>query len=436
MMPLPEMLRAGLVAALAVGIAAVSLPALAGGRRAAWFLLLAPFLAPPLLVGYAYSNFSLSLIRHPALNALWYEALLALKLAPVAALALFFAPRPLSAEALHCRRLSHGSADWRFRWRAGCGRAPLTAFALAFLLAFGEFEMASLMNVRTWTVILFDGHAGGLPLARSLQLAAGPFVIELAVLAIVLGLLAGQHAMPAGGAARRRRAPWAGWCILAAANALLVVAPAIIVLHGTLQGWRVVAENFTLGREIATSMAFGAAAAVAAYALVPRRWWAAVAAGVPGLLGPLVLALLVGAAVQLPPLDRCRDTPLPLAVTLTLLLLPFAVLLRRLLRHTAPTTAVRAARLVGGRAGRRLVWALDTRRHLWAVFLLFCWGYLDLTASAILAPIGTAPVTVRLYNLMHYGQTAVLSALVTAAFAAPLLAAALVAVTRRAWMRL
>ena len=47
-----------------------------------------------------------------------------------------------------------------------------------------------------------------------------------------------------------------------------------------------------------------------------------------------------------------------------------------------------------------------------------------------------APVTVRLYNLMHYGQTAVLSAMVTAAFAAPFVAMGTVVATRRIWMRI
>ena len=436
MIPAADILRAAVIAGLAVAAGLALRPLAATGRRGIWALLLAPYLTPALLVGYAYSNFALALVHHPAANAVWYAALLCLKLTPVAAIALHFSPRPLSAEAAHCWRLARGRTDWRFRWRAGCGRAPMTAFALVFLLAFGDFEMASLMNVRTWPVTLFDGHAGGLPLGRSLALAAGPFIVELLVLGSVMALLARQRGSRQEAGPRPEAAGAAAWALLLAANALILCVPAAVVFHGTAQGWRVLAENFALGREIATSLAFGATAAAAAYALAPRRWWTAVAASLPGLLGPLVLALLVGAAMQTAWLCAWRDTPAPLAAALMLLLLPLAVLLKHLLRRTTPASAVHAARLLGGRSGRHLVWALSTRRHLWAIFLLFCWGYLDLTASSILAPIGAAPVTVRLYNLMHYGQTAVLSAMVTAAIAAPLAAMAAIVASRRLWVRL
>jgi ABC-type Fe3+ transport system permease subunit len=65
--------------------------------------------------------------------------------------------------------------------------------------------------------------------------------------------------------------------------------------------------------------------------------------------------------------------------------------------------------------------------------LLFVWAYWDLTASSILAPIGMTPVTVRLYNLMHYGQIAALSAMTCAAFAAPIFIFLLALGTRRWW---
>ena len=56
---------------------------------------------------------------------------------------------------------------------------------------------------------------------------------------------------------------------------------------------------------------------------------------------------------------------------------------------------------------------------------------LDFTASSILAPVGLTPVFVRLHNLAHYGQTAVLSAMMLAAFLAPVLAVALGGVVGR-----
>ena len=117
-------------------------------RRIAWVFLLAPFFTPVLLTGYAYANFSLSLIHHPVINTIFYSALLWWKFTPIAAVILHFTPAPISAEAIHCRRLisSVGSVrcghrtpprgvstmafkfkrlgvphPGRMRWRAGCG---------------------------------------------------------------------------------------------------------------------------------------------------------------------------------------------------------------------------------------------------------------------------------------------------------------------------
>ena len=104
-MPVADILRAGAVATLAVPAACALRRTLVAPHRRVWVLLLAPYLMPALLVGYAYSNFSLALVHHPAANAAVYVMLLVLKLAPVAALALFFAPNPLTAEARHCRLL-------------------------------------------------------------------------------------------------------------------------------------------------------------------------------------------------------------------------------------------------------------------------------------------------------------------------------------------
>jgi hypothetical protein len=44
-----------------------------------------------------------------------------------------------------------------------------------------------------------------------------------------------------------------------------------------------------------------------------------------------------------------------------------------------------------------------------------------LTAAAILSPTALVSAPVRLYNLMHYGHSAVLSAMVVAAFGIPAL---------------
>ena len=193
-----------LLRSLIVGVLAVAAARLVGTlladhrrpvRRVAWILLLAPYFTPVLLTGYAYASFSLSLIHHPILNTIFYSALLWWKFTPIAAVILHFTPAPLSAEAIHCRRLTAGSSkfsDQVFLIRAGCARGPVAAFAVVFLCAFAEFEMASLLVVKSWTVAMFDAHAGGLALGESLRRMPGPLLCEGAAIATAFVVL-GRH---------------------------------------------------------------------------------------------------------------------------------------------------------------------------------------------------------------------------------------------------
>ena len=135
-----------------------------------------------------------------------------------------------------------------------------------------------------------------------------------------------------------------------------------------------------------------------------------------------------------PILISLRDTPVPLVFTLGLVLLPMAFVLKRVLELTGYRSSLHLARLMEkSRSARDLVWRLSTSGKFWSLMLLFIWAYWDLTASAILAPIGMTPATVRLYNLMHYGQIAALSAMTCATFAAPIFIFLLAWETRRWW---
>ena len=247
-----------------------------------------------------------------------------------------------------------------------------------------------------------------------------------------------------GGSASR----WFAWCHLVTAFIFVLAIPAAMVLWGTIRGFGLLVENFVLSREILASLLFAAGAST--LASLAAIWLGAAARGqqiasiickmilvaavFAGLLGPLVLSLTVLAAVQLPGLIWLRDTPAPLVFTLGLVLFPVALVLKRVLELTRQQNALHLATLMDkSRAARELIWRLGTSGKFWAMALLFVWAYWDLTASAILAPIGMTPVTVRLYNLMHYGQIAALSAMTCAAFAAPILIFLLALGTRRWW---
>ncbi len=445
---------AGFAVALAQPLARLLTHTHGRRRTLAWALLLAPLLTPALLVSYAYSHLALRLMAVPGGIAVLYAVVLALKLTPVAAVIAHFVPPALSAEAAHCHALLAGPRwrRWIFRLR-GAGRTPVVAGGIVFLLAFTDFELASLWSLKTWTVALFDAQAGGLALGASLRLAALPLMVETAALA---GLLRRSRlaASPRGAGFQPvevHRASLPGVASTAsdghrtftisaeskplsifarrACSAYLVcaallasVVPLARIVGQAAAGLRSIAENFVLTRELAASTAFALGAALCAWpiaAWIARRRGLALALCLPGLLGAMLLALFILTAFQLPPLRAAYDTPLPLLLALTLLLLPLAVPLRWLLDAARRSPALHLARLAGARP---VIWHLDTRRRWLAACLLFCWGYFDFTASSILAPVGLTPVFARLHNLAHYGQTAVLSAMLLAAAAVPVLA--------------
>ena len=107
------------------------LAAYATKSRLVWALLLAPFLVPPLLVGYAYARLALLLIHYPFWNDVTYGLLLLLKFFPAAVVIRVFAPpSPVSPEAIHLERLLRRPGEPVLRrvarelgsWIAGPGR--------------------------------------------------------------------------------------------------------------------------------------------------------------------------------------------------------------------------------------------------------------------------------------------------------------------------
>ncbi|MDQ3625241.1 MAG: hypothetical protein M3463_22640, partial [Verrucomicrobiota bacterium] len=399
-----------------------ALSALRGSRRiAAWAVLLAPALTPPIVVGYAFTRGVLA----GGARGLWSEALYALlvlgKLVPVATVALALVPPLVTPAGRHCFHLQGPHSierEWRFRIRAA-GPAPAIALALVFLLAFPEFQLAAFYNVRTWTVVLFDQHAGGLPLADSLRFAALPVIVEALVLALFWLALRGAGTAVAPrieSSAALMSAP--GMAYLACAALFITALPMLRLARQAGPGFQSLVDTFGLGTELAASMVFSLGASVAAWLLAgccASRVRAATM-GLPGLFGALVVSLLVLTLFQLSALRPVYDSPLPLLLALTLLLLPLAIMLRWFLDAIRPDNALFIASQLGH---RELLWRLEGRRRFAAWALLFCWAFFDFTAASILAPVGFTPVFVRLHNLMHYGQAAVLSAMVCTAFATP-----------------
>src|SRR5690606_38084056 len=144
-----------------------------------WTALLLVWLTPALLLAYTWGQL---VPLTPGLSLeLLYAGVLIARLLPLAAMLSVLLPAPvLGPTSLHCHDLL--GRRWRplaLYWYGGVGRWAGVA-AIVFVVAFAEFEIASLLGVRTWTVWLFDAQVGGLALTETLWAARWPCGIQLA----------------------------------------------------------------------------------------------------------------------------------------------------------------------------------------------------------------------------------------------------------------
>ena len=216
--------------------------------------------------------------------------------------------------------------------------------------------------------------------------------------------------------------------------------------------------------------------------------WVLVTGLLPGLLGSLLLSLGAVTLFQVSWLRPLYDTPLPWVLALTVWLLPRAAVLQLWLDAVRPSEAVHLAEMLGGSGMSRserqktphpsplpakpgrgdkakekgktkneagtmtpftstlcpstfnpqrstLLWRLRDQPQFLAMSLLCYWAYCDLPTAYLLAPTGMAPGLVRLYNFMHFGRSAALSAEACLFFGGPIVVVAGAILVGRVWRR-
>jgi hypothetical protein len=435
-------------------------------RSLAWSILLLPLVAPQLVTGYGFANFSLSLIHHPVWNEVLYDVLILIGSVPAGVVLLYFTPpAPVSSEAVHCARLLTARTtidqrasnmtwnQWLGIWMRGPARNLVPAAALLFLIAFQEFEMASMMLVPTWTVWLFDAQTGGLLVSKALQYAALPLSFEVFLLGSA-ALLYWQTRHLTSRPGRPPSSPGALnwlWCYLACASGLYCFIPWSLVLGDSWPGYSALLRNRTLPGDILRGLMMALVAGTAVYLvaywlqtsksqtrlrkmLVPLS----LVAAITGLMGALSVSLVTLFIFQLPIVYRVYDTPLPWFCGLAWFLAPRAavvvsvlIVLQRQEPKFLAKILSRSSHVHQRTAGRQLQWEMQGMRHFWGIVLICYWAFLDGTVAALLAPVAWTSSPVRLYNLMHYGQSSVLSAMVVVTFGVPLICVALFLCIRR-----
>lgn len=468
------LLMAGLTLPLAWGLRDLAQGLPDGRRRILWWLLLVPFLTPPLLTGYAYANFSLSLIRSPGWNETLLMALTVFRHLLVGTVVLWITPPgPLTASALYCAQLAGerppraGRGLRLFRARVsrcclsvtrGPERGVLPAGGVLFLLGFQEFELPSLMLRPSWTVWLFDAQAGGLGLWDSLRFAVRPALVSGG---LAWGLWMGLNGTRFTAEVPLRRPPQRGrrvqrvlWCVAGIGPLLVTVIPFGIIGREIFAGLPDVLAHRRMLREVAVSLGFGLGSGGAASlvaVLLLRAWWGSVGEidrrrllglmallSLPGLMGSLLVSLVCRQVFQYAWIQPLYDSALPAVVAMVVVLLPRALFVHALLGSARSAGPLHLARLLMSaddaprrRAAREQVWALRHRSSLIASGMVCLWGYLELTPMELLAPPGLTAAPVRLYNLMHYGRSPALSAMLLVVMLAPLAVCGLVLSGRR-----
>lgn len=117
--------------------------------------------------------------------------------------------------------------------------------------------------------------------------------------------------------------------------------------------------------------------------------------------------------------DRAVLLPLPILVVWTLMLLSIATIFRLAIERLTPPRSVHLARMLERspvasqhRQGRRLYFALRGSHLGLAAGFLFVLAFFEVVAGHLLAPSGMTPAAPTLYNLMHYGRSPGLAAMV------------------------
>jgi ABC-type Fe3+ transport system permease subunit len=425
--------RALFVALLTLCVAAPLARRLRSGGTVIWVCAVLPFLVPPLLTGYTYTN-NHGVLTWPRLGReAFYGLLLVCRLLVPAAIVLALARPKINASSRFAfSMMTRPGACLRLRcWLLGPGAGLGIAGMLVFLLAFLEFELASFFLVGSWSVKLFDAQVGGQQLATSLQQASGPFFVAALLLAGLFWRFRATYRLPDVDAEPPR--PGSTWPLWPALFILLAW-PAFDLMRDSLQGVQPLARDFSIASELLASFGFALVAAWLVTRIVAgeRSPVRLLFAALPGLFGALIIGLVFLRIFQLPFLHFAYDTPAPYLLGLMFSLMPTAVLLH-LLADASRTAAVFNTGMA--RKPGPIRWVLVERRNL-AVFLaLFCLGWFELSLGSLLAPSGMTPVTARLYNFMHYGQSQVLSAMVLATLLIPLLCMGFIYFTRRTWVR-
>lgn len=370
----------------------------------------------------------------------WLPAtfLQALAMLPLAVVVLTVSLRRLDGEALDAARVARGPST-RF-WRVllpMLGPALAAAASLSALVSLGDFTVPSLFGASPYALEIFALFSAG----EDAVSASWPLLL----LALPFAWIAGRWtaSLVASRGPRRSEAfelPGPVERIAGAATLFLALAYGSVVLILVLQS-RSIAEATAAAAgsldELAATVRFAGLGALGALALA----WATAPTLARG--GPLAW-LLVLAPVAMPPavvgmglarLGALGVEGIDPALATAVRFGPFAAAVLALQRAQLDPQVLDACRIYAPplRRAVRLEAALLAGAAIAAFGLCFAMGLGELGASLLVVPPGQTTLSLRLYNLLHYGASEDVAALalLVAALPAGVVAATAAAVARR-----
>ena len=407
------------------------------GKIIVFCMLLGIYFVPAIAVGCCWSKVSYDLLRHPPLNNIFYSLLISMKLLPVSVMVLYFVPQTISEQGKFCMELTGEYSKSSFSRILfairNTGRGFNASLLVVFLLAFSEFDIASFLSVKHWTVSLFDLNAGGLPVIESVKLCIFPVFIELTLILVFLFFYRNEKWLKKNEASeldlkKRPVENYFSWIISFTGLIMLMMLPLLALLRNGTGGFSLVLDGNWFIKETMTGIIFALTSSLLAFyvsgivfhrfahgGMTLQKIFAISTLMLPGLMGTLPIALVMLFLFQMPGLVLLRDTPLPLLAAMTLFQLPYALFLRYAFSSIVQEESVFIAESalhseVSRKGAAEILWRLKYAVKFCIFFIIFIPTYFDISISAVLSPPTMPTVFPRLYNLLHYGQNEKLSA--------------------------